>query len=59
MRNFRCNFAKFSRGYAPGPLEWSCLRHFPKVDLSRYTIVTKLGLPLGNFLRTPLYAAES
>jgi len=40
------------------PLEWSCLRHFPKVDLSRHAIVTKLGLSLGNFLRAPLIVSH-
>jgi len=44
MRTFRCNFAKFSLGYAPGPF-----------DSWRYTIVTKLGHPLRNFLRAPLW----
>jgi len=56
MRIFRCNFAKFSRGHAPGTLECSCLRYFP---YSCFVIVTKLGLPLGNFLRTPLVVPES
>jgi len=49
LRIFRCNFAKFSRGHAPGPL-WNGR---PKVDLWRHTIVTKIAPP-GNFLRTPL-----
>ena len=29
MRIFKCNLAHFSRGNAPGPLEWLFLRHFP------------------------------
>jgi len=51
MRIFRCNFAKFSRGHPPDTS--------PKDDLWRHTIVTKLGPPLGNFLRTPLHTTTT
>jgi len=56
MPIFRRNFAKFSRGHAPRPPEnGRAFGTSPKVDLWRHTIVTKLGLPFGNFLRTPLH----
>jgi len=41
LRNFRWNFAKFSRGRAPGPP----YNGRPKVDLWRHTMMTKLGPP--------------
>jgi len=46
MRIFRCNFAKFSRGHAPGfPKNGRAFGTSLKVDLWRHMIVTKLCPP--------------
>jgi len=60
MRIFRCNFVKFSQGHDPGPPRMVVPSALPLkliYDVTRlwhHTFVTKLGRPLGNFLRTPL-----
>jgi len=57
MRIFRCNLQNFPGGHSPGhPWNGCAFGTSPKVDLWRHTIVTKLGLSPGNFLRTPLFA---